>query len=471
MTRTHVLGILVSLFPFVSGCKTRGILLYKNKSEVRNEYINDGYYDKKTNTSFKKGNYFYFLKKRDLKNATKTELFDLLLKVKEELIPVYAGTNLNSENLPEYIFIYKVSLLSKIDSILLNSFQTLTKFIYNTDYNFKGPDNRLANFYYLHDPQKKSLITVGKIFIPNSNTAYLITYTTHYKDTSKFLQKFYKWDLNNQPGNKYADAITKYGIDTVLQLQGFLPLRHILKTIDSDENRKVYNFFAEAESAFNKKDSNSYYHSIGVLNRLYTDVLRQKENNLLLQEYFQCKATYLSFAGENAEAMKCELEYKNNKNIFSIPQGYEVSNAAVDILAVAKNKKIIAFNESHHDVRCRAFVYALLDSLKNNGFTHLAIEDLREQLSENLNPTSGFYSREPIFNNLIIHAKKIGLKVIAYDFSYNGSVSSQRRDEIAAKNILKKINFDHNEKLVILCGYGHTDKSKSIWADFLLLII
>jgi hypothetical protein len=462
MTHIHVLGVLFSLFiaNSLSSCKTNYWIPYKSKEGIRKEYANDIYEDIKNNTEFKKGNWFSFLSKKEIKNAANTELYSELKKIKNNLIPIYAGQSKNAENLPEFIFAFKIKNLIEADSLLKN-YSPISKFIYNTDYNYKVSTDRIANYFYKRNAFKKSIIALAEITTTNVYHNYLIAYFTQYKDTAKFFQKFYNWDAQRKAGYKYSDAINNYGMDTVMQLQCFGALRYIIRTIDERGNPKAYNFFYKVNNIFKSNNVNSYYNSLEEINKLYSNQLNLSENNTLLQEYYQCKATYLSFVGEHAEAMRCENEYSDIKKTFDIPQDYKVSNAITDVLDMAKNKQIIAFNESHHDIRCRAFVFSLLDSLKLIGFTHLAIEDLQEMPGENLSYTSGFYCREPVFNNLILYAKQLGFKLIAYDLSLIGKVSAQKRETEAAKNILTKIRFDKNEKLVILCGYGHTDKSKN----------
>jgi hypothetical protein len=462
MTRIHVLGIIISLFiaTLINSCKTNYWIPYKNNEDVKKEYANDAYEDIKNNVEFKKGNWFFFLSKNDMKAASNTELYGELKKIKSNLIPIYAGQNKNPENLPEFIFIFKIKNLIAAD-IFLKNYSSISKFLYNTEHNYKVSADRIANYFYQHNPIKKNIIALAKITTDNPYNNYLIAYTTQYSDTAKFFQKFYNWDMQRKVGYKYSDAINNYGMDTVMQLQCFGALRYIIRTIAEKGYSNTYNFFSKVNNAFKRKNANSYFNSIEEIDKLYSNQLNLPENNTSLQEYYQCKATYLSFSGEHAEAMKCESKYSGIKNIFAVPQGYQVSNAITDILDRAKGKQIVAFNESHHDIRCRAFVFSLLDSLKNNGFTHLAIEDLQELPGENLNFTSGFYCREPIYNNLILYAKQLGFHIISYDFSLVGKVSAQKREDESAKNILRKIDFDKNEKLLILCGYGHTDKSKS----------
>src|SRR5690606_34637476 len=97
---------------------------------------------------------------------------------------------------------------------------------------------------------------------------------------------------------------------------------------------------------------------------------------------------------------------------------YTALNAVDEIDSIAHKHQVILFNESHIDPRGRLFLTNLLPTLKAAGFTYLFLEGLREDdINERGFPlqTSGFYTCEPMFGNLLRKAIQLGFKLIPYD--------------------------------------------------------
>ncbi len=143
------------------------------------------------------------------------------------------------------------------------------------------------------------------------------------------------------------------------------------------------------------------------------------------------------------------------------------------ILQLAKDQRIVIFNEAHHQPLHRFFLRTLLPSLAEAGFTHLGLEALancetipkeyREYCDVEVNtrgyplnaPHTGTYTREPHMAHLIRDAHKLNMSIFAYEkFGENREVEQ-------AKNIASILASDPDAKLIILCGFGHLLEEKN----------
>ena len=170
----------------------------------------------------------------------------------------------------------------------------------------------------------------------------------------------------------------------------------------------------------------------------------------------------LSFVGDNQNIIL--LQSNTNTHINEIAQAdqkmylYDARNYVLENL---KSKKIIIFNEAHDRVQTRTFVLSILFDLKRCGVKYLAIETLNEKRDlQGVNASTGYYSNEPIFAQLIREAMKLGFNLISYDdINYNGNM----RDSIQAVNLLRKITIgNQTEKTVVLSGYDHCAESSFV---------
>ena len=127
----------------------------------------------------------------------------------------------------------------------------------------------------------------------------------------------------------------------------------------------------------------------------------------------------------------------------SINQKYEVVSALDYIVKQAKKHSVVIINEAHHNSSHRVFTRALLQNLYNEGYTNLGLEALGngEYLDSLLNgrkypvQSSGIYTSEPQFGNLVRAALSIGFHVFAYENMSLGQGKPREMEQ--AKNIQK----------------------------------
>jgi hypothetical protein len=129
--------------------------------------------------------------------------------------------------------------------------------------------------------------------------------------------------------------------------------------------------------------------------------------------------------------------------------------------ADAQNGRIVVINESHNNWQHRQNASLIIDSLFCLGYEHLAIEALNyndvKELNERKYPiqSTGYYTAEPYFGNLIRSAAKKGITFIAYEDTTN------EREEGQAKNINDFLKINPTKKLIIYCGWDHISQDTS----------
>ena len=131
------------------------------------------------------------------------------------------------------------------------------------------------------------------------------------------------------------------------------------------------------------------------------------------------------------------------------------------ILERAKDHQVLIINEAHHMPQHRVFTTRLLEELKKQGYKHLGLETYYgsekndSTLQANGYPilTTGYYSKEPQFGNLIRVAHQSNFNLFGYESE--GHSNGKEREINQAKNIQKYIAKFPNEKLIIHCGFDH----------------
>src|SRR5579875_725284 len=170
-------------------------------------------------------------------------------------------------------------------------------------------------------------------------------------------------------------------------------------------------------------------------------------------------------------------DYKDAELSFSIQQkpladdapspltqpGWHPLPALEYIPQLAKNYRAVFLNEAHNIALTRTLTVRLLKPLREEGFNVFAVETLYHQDIDALNrrgyPTaaSGFYTREPIYAEMVRTALKLGYRVVAYEA--DASHTGDAREAQQADNLWKILKDDPNAKLVVNAGYAHIQKT------------
>jgi hypothetical protein len=175
--------------------------------------------------------------------------------------------------------------------------------------------------------------------------------------------------------------------------------------------------------------------------------------------------------GNYADALKyADMVYgtssKGKPPTISLIEGYKPVDALAAITTLAENAQLVLINESHHIPQHRAFTYLLLKALRRLGFTHFAAETLSEQ-DKNLNErgypirTSGYYTREPLYGDLVRTAIKLGYRVVP--FEWFGEYTPDNRETGMAKNLVERIlKPNPKAKVLVHAGYDHINETGEI---------
>jgi hypothetical protein len=145
------------------------------------------------------------------------------------------------------------------------------------------------------------------------------------------------------------------------------------------------------------------------------------------------------------------------------PSRYQAVDAASEIAALARDRRIVMVNEAHHVAQTRLLTLRLLPKLRELGFTHFAAETLDEkdtQLASRGYPleTSGHYVGEPLYGEIVRTALKLGYVVVPYESTNDHASPAQREDDQARHLVDRVFARTPNAKLFVHAGYAHIDK-------------
>ena len=136
-------------------------------------------------------------------------------------------------------------------------------------------------------------------------------------------------------------------------------------------------------------------------------------------------------------------------------------NAREYIIQRAEKERIIIINEAHHNPLHRVFTTSLLAGLYQAGFRYFGAETLNfrdSTLNQRKYPviSSGHYTREPQYGNLIREALRLGYHVFPYEARTPEEFASGKSREVAQARYVEAIlKRDPNAKILIHCGYDH----------------
>jgi hypothetical protein len=164
--------------------------------------------------------------------------------------------------------------------------------------------------------------------------------------------------------------------------------------------------------------------------------------------------------------------------------GYDRAVDAVPVvLAKARGRQAVLLNESHGQAQTRAANFALLAGLRAEGFDVLAIEALASNMpvprdaghcsDASLSDAglaargypladSGYYTRDPVYAQLIREALRLGFRLVAYD-SYHADHDQAQREQNQADNLACLFKANPDTRLVVLAGFAHVYEGKDHW--------
>jgi hypothetical protein len=178
--------------------------------------------------------------------------------------------------------------------------------------------------------------------------------------------------------------------------------------------------------------------------------------------YWQALATYAAMADETDSAAYYWRQQPGYAALAPATAPMAPKATVAAILTQTQQRQVVMFNEEHTQPRGRWLVGSLLPALYQQGFRYLALEALEAADSAGLRQrgypvaTSGFYTNEPHFGNLIRRARQLGFQVVAYD------AMSADRERDQARNLLAVTLGPHPlAQVVVLAGHGHINENST----------
>ncbi|WHZ19186.1 MAG: hypothetical protein OJF55_001335 [Rhodanobacteraceae bacterium] len=176
---------------------------------------------------------------------------------------------------------------------------------------------------------------------------------------------------------------------------------------------------------------------------------------------------YQTFLGDYKDAeLSFSIDQKplrdDNPSPLSQP-GWHPVPALDYIPQLAKKYRVVFLNEAHNIALTRTLTVRLLKPLREEGFNVFAVETLYAPDIPALNKRgypiaqSGFYTREPIYAEMVRTALKLGYKVVAYEADPDRT--GDAREAQQAEHLWKILKDDPHAKLVVNAGYGHIQKT------------
>lgn len=177
-------------------------------------------------------------------------------------------------------------------------------------------------------------------------------------------------------------------------------------------------------------------------------------------EYNQAALVYNSFIENNSTFISLITDFYGTREI---PQIRKEGQDALDyIKEQSTDKQVVIINEQHWQPKHRYLGNTLLQYYYDLGFRYFAVEGVSIEdeifLNERKFPlqSSGFYTREPQFGNMLRNALDIGFYVVGYDSM------CMNREYIQAQNIYDKcLKVNTTSKVLIWAGVDHIIEEKN----------
>lgn len=314
----------------------------------------------------------------------------------------------------------------------------------------------LTGFKTNNQPSLEHYIFIYPVTKKNKNQI-----TEKIDSISYSLERIYRHPTKKKYIHFYAHAASENDFRNLIN-----ECKNLFTSVKIGKNYKVAQpenpFNLARESFFDEKDSTANY----ILPLLKLDYYSSnyktvREKHLLLQAL----ATFNSFIYRSERQSLYLKEFRNlsyYKNIDTTLSSFLLhDNEAIDFLVEkCDQNQVIMFNEAHFDPQHRLLINHLLEKLYKQGFQFLALEALWEadSLINNRGFTiqsSGLYTNETSFADLIRQAHKIGFQIIGYDDF------TKDREKNQAKNIFDKtIAKNKDAKVLVFAGFGHISEKK-----------
>ena len=171
---------------------------------------------------------------------------------------------------------------------------------------------------------------------------------------------------------------------------------------------------------------------------------------------------YQTFIGDYPDALQSfsikESPLPDDAPSPLVQPGYHTVPALTYIPTLARGYKAVFLNEAHNVPLTRSLTVQLLKQLRADGFNYFAVETLNhtdKDLARRGYPVaaSGFYTREPVYAEMVRTALKLGYKVLAYEA--DDDHTGDAREMQQAQNLARIFKKDPDARVVVNGGYAH----------------
>ena len=181
----------------------------------------------------------------------------------------------------------------------------------------------------------------------------------------------------------------------------------------------------------------------------------------------QMLATHLSFLGRPMDALRA-FPYRPNsapESDLPLPSDWRALPASEWISAQAGDYRVVMLNEAHHAPHTRVLTLALLQPLREQGYTHLAVEAL---VNDGTDPMpsgypvrkTGIYTRDPVFAELLREALRLGYRLVPYETPNKPGERQQDRETGQAQAIADLLAREPSAKVLVHAGYAHIGEAQ-----------
>ena len=181
----------------------------------------------------------------------------------------------------------------------------------------------------------------------------------------------------------------------------------------------------------------------------------------------QMLATHLSFLGRPVDALRAFPHRGNSapQDDLPLPSNWMAVPASDWIAEQAEAYRVVMLNEAHHAPQTRVLTIALLQRLREQGYTHLAVEALVNDGSDPM-PSgypvrkTGIYTREPLFAELLREALRLDYRLVPYETPNHPGERQQDRETGQARAIAAVLAANPQSKVMVHAGYAHIGEAQ-----------
>jgi hypothetical protein len=222
--------------------------------------------------------------------------------------------------------------------------------------------------------------------------------------------------------------------------------------------------------------------SFGLLANLGVDAPEKIRDPDVFDQWSQVWSAMTGAPADNAG--KTAYRHVSKDEIAAI-ESAEARPAIAEIVARARNTRVVILDEDHLTPQDRAFGLEVARALRPLGYTMLAVEGLTRDRDDAVSlekmrklsadgyvrRASGYYLNDPVFADYLRQAMAMGYRLVSYESAgftdeKTEEAATARREQEEAENIARRaLASDPNAKVLVYSGFHHAAKTAIIDID------